>query len=56
MDMENGCLVVYPGTHKGEFLDHGYPDWSKDGGVNKAYFGIMKDPAADAKKIYFEAE
>ena len=24
---ENGCLVVYPGTHKGELLDHCYPDW-----------------------------
>lgn len=23
----NGCLVVLPGTHKGELLAHGYPDW-----------------------------
>ena len=24
---ENGCLVVLPGTHKGELLPHGYPNW-----------------------------
>jgi phytanoyl-CoA hydroxylase len=24
---ENGCLVVIPGTHKGELLEHDYPDW-----------------------------
>lgn len=24
---ENGCLVVIPGSHKGELLDHDYPDW-----------------------------
>lgn len=35
----NGCLVVVPGTHKGELLPHGYPDW--EGGVNKAYHGIQ---------------
>ncbi len=23
----NGCLVVLPGTHKGELLEHGYPKW-----------------------------
>ena len=37
---ENGGLVVYPGTHKLEFFEHGYPDWVKDGGVNHGYFGI----------------
>ncbi|MEE3330143.1 MAG: phytanoyl-CoA dioxygenase family protein [Myxococcota bacterium] len=24
---ENGCLVVIPGSHKSELLDHDYPDW-----------------------------
>ena len=24
---ENGCLVCVPGTHKGELLDHAYPEW-----------------------------
>ena len=33
VNRENGCLVVIPGTHKGELLPHGYPDWA--GGVNK---------------------
>lgn len=23
----NGCLVVLPGTHKGELMPHGYPNW-----------------------------
>uniref|UniRef100_A0A224XTP9 phytanoyl-CoA dioxygenase n=1 Tax=Panstrongylus lignarius TaxID=156445 RepID=A0A224XTP9_9HEMI len=35
----NGCLVVLPGTHKGELLQHDYPNW--EGGVNKAYHGIL---------------
>ncbi|XP_073985326.1 phytanoyl-CoA dioxygenase, peroxisomal-like [Rhodnius prolixus] len=34
----NGCLVVLPGTHMGELLQHDYPNW--EGGVNKAYHGI----------------
>lgn len=36
---DNGCLIVVPGSHKTELLEHGYPDW--EGGVNKAYVGIM---------------
>jgi ectoine hydroxylase-related dioxygenase (phytanoyl-CoA dioxygenase family) len=24
---QNGCLVVLPGTHKGELLVHEYPNW-----------------------------
>ena len=24
---ENGCLVVLPGTHTGDLLEHDYPDW-----------------------------
>ncbi|KAK9504405.1 hypothetical protein O3M35_010744 [Rhynocoris fuscipes] len=35
----NGCLVVLPGTHKGELQPHDYPKW--EGGVNKAYHGIL---------------
>lgn len=23
----NGCLVVVPGTHRGELMEHEYPDW-----------------------------
>jgi phytanoyl-CoA hydroxylase len=33
---ENGCLVVVPGTHRGELLPHENPDWEW---VNLAYFG-----------------
>jgi phytanoyl-CoA hydroxylase len=24
---DNGCLVVVPGSHQGELLEHDYPDW-----------------------------
>ena len=33
----NGCLVVVPGSHKGELMPHGYPDWEAS---NVAYHGI----------------
>lgn len=23
----NGCLVVIPGSHKGDLMEHDYPDW-----------------------------
>lgn len=39
VDRENGCLSVIPGSHKGELLAHGYPEWN--GMVNKAYHGIL---------------
>lgn len=49
---ENGGLVIYPGSHKGEFLEHGYPEWKE--GVNKAYWGIKKMPPPDAPKVHPE--
>lgn len=33
---ENGCLVVVPGSHRGELLPHENPDWEW---LNYAYFG-----------------
>jgi len=39
---ENGGLVLYPGTHRWEFMEHGYPEWKE--GVNRGYWGIMKMP------------
>jgi len=27
INRQNGCLVVLPGTHKGELEAHEYPDW-----------------------------
>jgi len=50
----NGCLVVLPGTHTGELLRHGYPEWS--GGVNKMYHGILDYKVDDKKLVYLEME
>lgn len=50
---ENGCLVVVPGSHKMEHLEHDYPDW--EGGVNKFYYGI-KDAKLAEKRIHVEME
>lgn len=50
----NGCLVVVPGTHKGELLAHEYPKW--EGGVNKAYHGIQDyDPSMPRLHVEMEA-
>jgi len=49
----NGCLVVVPGTHKGELLEHGYPEW--EGGVNKAYHGILSY-SPDMPRLHVEME
>ena len=50
---DNGCLVVIPGTHKGNLLAHGYPQWQ--GGVNKMYHGIM-DYDLKGPLVYAEME
>jgi phytanoyl-CoA hydroxylase len=47
VDRQNGCLSVLPGTHKGDLLAHGYPDWG--GMVNKAYHGILNFPPPDSR-------
>merc|ERR1711962_1515436 len=38
IDDNNGCLVVQPGSHKGQLEQHDYPEWEK--GVNKMYHGV----------------
>lgn len=47
----NGCLVAIPGTHKGDLLQHDYPDW--EGPINKVYHGI-KGMSANTNRIYLE--
>lgn len=51
---ENGCLVLFPKSHKLPLLEHGYPDWA--GGVNKMYHGIVSVPENQFEKVYAEME
>ncbi|KAK3585867.1 hypothetical protein CHS0354_038399 [Potamilus streckersoni] len=53
VNRENGCLVVLPGTHKGELLQHDYPQW--EGGVNKMYHGV-RDYSPDQPRVHLEME
>jgi len=39
-DRGSGCLAVVPGSHKGELLDHGNPDWEF---LNAGFFGVEVD-------------
>jgi phytanoyl-CoA hydroxylase len=51
---QNGCLVVVPGSHKGDLLDHEYPEW--EGGVNKMYHGVKDyNPERDTR-VWVEME
>ncbi|XP_066993380.2 phytanoyl-CoA dioxygenase, peroxisomal [Anabrus simplex] len=36
--VDNGCLIVIPGSHKGELYPHEYPDL--ENGVNKGFHGV----------------
>ncbi len=47
---ENGCLVIVAGSHLGELLPHGNPDWEY---LNLAYFGA-KGVAADPERVHLE--
>ena len=49
---ENGCLVVVPGTHRGELLAHENPDWEW---LNLAYFGA-KGVGADTERVHLEMD
>ncbi len=49
---ENGCLVVVPGTHKGELLEHELPDWDY---VNFLYVGV-KGMGEKTQRIHLEME
>ena len=49
---ENGCLAVLPGSHRGELLDHGVPDWDY---VNFGFLGV-KGVGAAAERVHVEME
>jgi len=49
----NGCLVVVPGTHRGEFLQHAYPPWDK---VNKMYYAIKDIDVTKVNLVPLEME
>jgi len=49
---ENGCLVVLPGSHKGELLPHENPDWEW---LNGAYWGAA-GVGADSRRVHLEME
>ena len=36
---ENGCLAIIPGSHRGELLEHGEPDWER---VNHGFFAAKE--------------
>ena len=49
---ENGCLVVVPGSHKGELLKHTNPDWEW---LNFGYFGAAS-VGAHPERVHLEME
>ncbi len=36
----NGCLVALPGTHKGEHLEHDYPEWEVNQTIDFQLYSI----------------
>jgi phytanoyl-CoA hydroxylase len=50
---ENGCLVVIPGSHRGELLVHENPDWED---LNGGYFGVRDIGEALNDRIHLEME
>ena len=50
---QNGCLVVVPGSHRGELLEHANPEWEW---VNGGYFGVKDLGGALEERIHLEME
>jgi phytanoyl-CoA hydroxylase len=48
---ENGCLVVIPGSHHGELLEHDYPDWEHK---NYLFLGVKNLDASG--RVHLEME
>ena len=54
MTRETGCLVVVPGSHKGELLPHGNPpdlEW-----LNGGYWGVLDIGDQKEKRVHLEME
>ncbi len=49
---ENGCLVVVPGTHRGELIPHENMDWEH---VNRGYFGAQT-VGAETERVHLEMD
>jgi len=50
---ENGCLVVVPGTHRGELLEHENPDIEH---LNLGYFGAKEIEGEIERRVHLEME
>jgi len=50
---ENGCLVVIPGTHRGELLPHENPEWDY---LNGGYFGAANLGDVMETRVHLEME
>lgn len=48
---ENGCLVVVPGTHRGELIAHENPEWEY---LNGGYFGAKDVGDVAERRIHLE--
>ncbi len=49
---DNGCLAVLPGSHRGDLMPHGVPDWEQ---VNFGFLGINEVGAAP-QRVHVEME
>lgn len=54
INRSNGCLVVIPGSHKSELMDHDYPNW--EGGVNKMYHGVTNYNPEEHSRVWVEMD
>jgi len=50
---ENGCLVVIPGSHRGELLPHENPEWDY---LNGGYFGAANIGDVMETRVHLEME
>ena len=53
MTKENGCLVVVPGSHRGELLPHENPEWEY---LNGGYFGAKDLGEQMDRRVHLEME